>query len=187
MRSADGWHPLVAIVYADGPAFEAALDMAAKALAAEGIRLAGLLQHRRSESGASTCDVDLEDLATGARYGIFDDRGSHARGCKLNTDKLLRACRSAEAALSAETDLLVLSKFGKTEVEGGGVRTLIVAALDLSVPVAIGVPGTNLPSFRHFADGLAREIDFAEIGPAGLLELMKRSVRSIAQEATRSI
>ncbi|UDL92708.1 DUF2478 domain-containing protein [Mesorhizobium sp. PAMC28654] len=60
-------------------------------------------------------------------------------------------------------DLLVLCKFGKTEVEGGGFRSLIASALELSVPVLIGVPLINLLPFREFSAGLAREMDLSEI------------------------
>ncbi|MGT2467105.1 DUF2478 domain-containing protein [Mesorhizobium atlanticum] len=68
----------------------------------------------------------------------------------LNPDQLARACQSVEETLSGRTDLLVLSKFGKTEAEGGGFRGLLARALELSVPVLIGIPLVNLSSFREF-------------------------------------
>jgi hypothetical protein len=65
--------------------------------------------------------------------------------------------------LSSQTDLLVLCKFGKTEVEGGGFRSLIAKALELSVPVLVGVPLINLTPFREFSADLAREVDLSQI------------------------
>lgn len=81
---------------------------------------------------------------------------------RLNADRLLRACTVAAAQLSSQTALLVLCKFGKTEVEGGGFRSLIAKALELSVPVLIGVPVINLSPFRDFSAGLAQEIELSQ-------------------------
>lgn len=155
---------LTAIVYSDGPEFEAFLEDACASMAAAGMRLAGLVQHSRPQAERSKCEIHLRDLATGEVHGISDDRGPQARGCRLNTDRLLRASTAAEAALSERTDLLVLCKFGKTEAAGGGFRTLIARAIELSVPVLIGVPAVNLASFRAFSGGIAREIPLAELG-----------------------
>ena len=80
----------------------------------------------------------------------------------LNTDRLLNACEVVEAGLSDGTDLLVLCKFGKTEVEGGGFRSLMTRALELSIPVLIGIPEINLIPFRQFAAGFAREIKLSD-------------------------
>ncbi|MGO4558161.1 DUF2478 domain-containing protein [Mesorhizobium sp. 2RAF21] len=155
--------PITAIIYSDSSAFEIFLREATTAIAARGLRLAGLVQHSEAKPDRLKCDMHLEDLATGKRYGISDDRGPHARGCVLNPDQLARACQAAEQALSVRTDFLVLSKFGKTEAEGGGFRGLMARALELSVPVLIGIPLVNLASFREFADGLAREIELVDL------------------------
>jgi hypothetical protein len=155
--------PITAIVYSDGSAFETFLREATAAMAARGLRLAGLVQHSEAKPDRLKCDMHLEDLATGKRYGISDDRRPHARGCVLNPDQLARACQAAEQALSGRTDFLVLSKFGKAEAEGGGFRGLMARALELSVPVLIGVPLVNLTSFRGFADGLAREMELHDL------------------------
>ncbi|TGQ72917.1 MULTISPECIES: DUF2478 domain-containing protein [unclassified Mesorhizobium] len=156
-------YPVTAIVYSDGPKFEAFLQEFTAAAAEQGMRLAGLIQHSEPNPGRLKCDMYLRDLATGELHAISDDRGPQARGCVLNTDRLLRACTVAEAQLSSQTALLVLCKFGKTEVEGGGFRSLIARALELSVPVLIGIPLINLLPFREFSAGLAREMDLSEI------------------------
>ncbi|WP_181168133.1 DUF2478 domain-containing protein [Mesorhizobium sp. B2-4-19] len=157
-------HPMTAIVYSDGPRFETVLREVTAAMADQGMRLAGLVQHSRSNPDRRKCDMLLQDLAMGELHLISDDRGAHASGCVLNTDRLLRACETAQAGLSDRTDLLVLCKFGKAEAEGGGFRTLIAKALELSVPVLIGVPLINLSPFREFSAGFAREIDVTEFG-----------------------
>jgi hypothetical protein len=161
MQLLDADHPITAIVYGDGPEFETFLAAKTEAMAKDGLRLAGLIQESRPRDERRKCDIYLRDLATGEIHGVSDDRGPEARGCLLNTDRLLRAGQAAERGLSAETDLLVLCKFGKTEAGGGGLRSLMATALELAVPVLIGVPRANLEPFRAFAGDMAREIDLA--------------------------
>lgn len=162
MQTADSISPITAIVYSDGPHFEIFLQEITAALADKGLRLGGLVQHSRPNPHRVKCDMYLRDLATGELYAISDDRGPHARGCVLNTDRLLYACQKAQTGLSSRTDLLVLCKFGKTEVEGGGFRTLIAKALELSIPILIGVPLINLVPFREFSAGFAREVELSQ-------------------------
>lgn len=164
----DADYPMTAIVYADGGAFERFLQSEVAKLKQRGLRLAGLIQHSRPNEGSRKCDMSLQDLMTGDLYDISEQRGRLATGCVLNTDYLLRACEAAKAGLLQNPDLLVLSKFGKSEVEGGGFRSLITAALDVGVPVVIGVPAVNLAPFREFAGDFAREIELAQLGADGL-------------------
>ena len=156
-------YPITAIVYSNGSDFEAFLQDVTAAMAGQGMRLAGLVQRSQPRPGRTKCDMYLRDLATGELYGISEDRGPLARGCVLDTGRLLRACEAAEAGLSSRTELLVLCKFGKTEVEGGGFRSLIARALELSVPALIGVPAINLMPFRAFSAGLAREVELSDL------------------------
>lgn len=163
MPIADPDFPVTAVIYSDGSDFDAFLQEVAATMADQGMRLAGFVQHNRSRPGRTKCDMYLRDLSTGALHGISDDRGPLATGCVLNTGRLLNACEAAAAGLAAETDLLVLSKFGKAEAEGGGFRSLMIRALELSVPVLIGVPLINLAPFRIFAEGLAREVELSDL------------------------
>ncbi len=165
MQIADPNLPMTAIVYSDGRQFEAFLLDATAALTDAGIRLAGLVQYSQPKPDRAKCDMYLRDLATGVLHAISDDRGPLARGCVLNTDRLLHACAIAESGLSSQTDLLVLCKFGKSEAEGGGFRSLIARAFELDVLVLIGVPLVNLVPFREFSAGLAGEIELSELGP----------------------
>ena len=66
----------------------------------------------------------------------------------------------------------MLNKFGKVEADGGGLVDPIAAAIDLGIPVIIGVPVRNLAAWRTFAGELAVEFagDFGAI--AGWLDLV---------------
>lgn len=149
--------PIVAIVYGDGARVGPVLDGIIDHLASAGRRLAGLIQRERIRAGRSRCDMLMQDLTTGETVAISQDRGESARGCRLDVDALLNAATRVRDALAGEPDLLIVNKFGKTECEGGGCRSLIVDAVEIGVPVLVAVPYGNLDSWRNFAGELAVE------------------------------
>jgi len=158
-RRAASLPPLTAIVYSDGPAFGRLMARTAKALADAKVACAGLIQHDEPCEGRSRCDMILENIETGARMRISEDRGAEARGCRLNPDALVGAVEEVRATLGPHVEALLLSKFGKSEAEGSGFRPLIAQALEAGVPVIIGVPRLNLANWRAFAEELAHELE----------------------------
>lgn len=121
-----------------------------------GLRLAGALQEEEPRPGRRRCDMFLRDLASGRRIRISEDRGDHAQGCRLDAGALTEAAELIERAIrSAAPDLVILNKFAKIEAEeGGGVRDVIVAALEADIPVLIGVAAAYAPALRDFAGDL---------------------------------
>jgi hypothetical protein len=150
---------VAAVVYANeaypDATFKALVDRCRKA----GLLLAGVLQHPAPEGADRRCDVLLEDLASGRRTALFEDRGAGARGCRLDESALAEATATVEGSLEFRPNLLVLSKFGKVECDGGGLRDLIASAIDRGIPVVIGVPQRNLDAWRIFAGEFAVELD----------------------------
>ena len=150
--------PLTALVYVDGSGAGELMRRTARALTSTGLACAGLLQHDELCEGRSRCDMVLENIETGERTRISQDRGPLARGCRLDPDALIAAMGDVGRALGSHTRVLLLSKFGKSEAEGGGFRPLIADALERGIPVVIGVPRHNLDNWRTFAGGLGREL-----------------------------
>ncbi|MGK7865031.1 DUF2478 domain-containing protein [Falsiroseomonas sp. E2-1-a4] len=151
--------PLItALVYAESALADQVLRRIVRQFEAAGRRLAGVIQHDTPRAGRIGCDMTLEELSTGAAIEISQDRGPHARGCRLDLGEMARAIQLVSMALRGAPDLLVLNKFGKTEVEGGGFRSLIAEAIDQGVPVLIAVPYRNIDPWRAFSGNLAREI-----------------------------
>lgn len=149
--------PITAIVYASGSRIDGVLLGIAAHLTAQRLSLAGLVQIGKPRPGRSRCDMILEDLGSGEQVEISEDRGPLARGCMLAIPQLKYALELATRSLDGTCDLLVVNKFGKTEAEGGGFRSLIVEAMGREIPILIAVPAANLESWRHFADGLCVE------------------------------
>ena len=66
--------------------------------------------------------------------------------------------------------LLIVNKFGKIEADGGGLRGAIAEAVDLGIPVLVGVPARNLDRWRAFAGPLAVELPAEPAAITGWLE-----------------
>lgn len=158
--------PMTALVYAAGdPPPQRLLRALADHYRAGGCGVAGVIEHPNGPGGdapSNRCDVRLEVLGTHDFLDLSEDRGRGARGCRLDTDALLRAVQLTQAALDHGAGILLVNKFGKMEAEGGGFRSVIGEAVARGIPVVIGVPARNLEAFRAFAGGLAVEIQAAD-------------------------
>lgn len=157
--------PIAAMIYREGEsdAADALLRRITDYLVKSGARLAGFVQRNPPREGQRRCDMVLVDLGSGTHIGIAEDRGPGARGCRLDIGELMRAMALAHRTLGADCDLLVVNRFGKTEANGGGVRSLIADALDRGIGVLIAVPERNVESWNAFAGDLAVAMPLAEL------------------------
>ncbi|MBD9529177.1 DUF2478 domain-containing protein [Paracoccus sp. PAR01] len=138
----------------------------ARALAAQGLRLAGAIQKNIDRGPDQVCDMELRILGDdGPEIGITQDLGNCSEGCRLDTDALAQAVGRAEAALAQGVDLVIVNKFGKQESFGGGFRDFIAHALAQDVPVLLSVPTEQLDDFRAFAGDMAEEIVPSDLIP----------------------
>lgn len=138
-------------------ATDACLAEAVRELRRQDLRLAGTVQTNLARAKTHPCDMDLQVLPDGPVLRISQDLGAKARGCRLDGHVLEQAV--VEAGLRLEgAALLVVNKWGKLEGQGRGYVPLISRALELGIPVLVGVNGLNLPAFLAFADGLAEDL-----------------------------
>ena len=149
--------PLVAIVYANEAYPQSTFERIVENCRRRGLRVAGVLQHPVCSDTAGHCDVVLEELTTGIRTDLFEDRGSGARGCRLDVAALAEVNGQVARSLDSDPEILILNKFGKVEAEGRGLLDLVAIAVDRSIPVVIGVPIRNLEAWRNFAGGMSVE------------------------------
>lgn len=168
---------IAALVY-DDEAFPAATFVRIVAWCrSRNVSIAGVLQHPVAPYVDHRCDVVLEDLMTGRRTALFERRGVHARGCRLDESALAEVTALIRCSLEHRPRLLILNKYGKAECEGRGLRDLIALSADLGIPTIIGLPRRNLAEWTNFAgdfavqleDGTAqidRWIEILNLGPA---------------------
>ena len=156
---------LVAIVYANEAYPQSTFEGLVADCRRRRLRVAGVLQHPVCSDTAGHCDVALEELTTGLRTDLFEDRGPGASGCRLDVAALAEVNGQVARSLDNDPELLILNKFGKVEVEGRGLLDLVAIAVDRGIPVVIGVPIRNLEAWRNFAGGMSVEFssDLAEV------------------------
>lgn len=157
---------LAAIVYANDEYPDVIFKWIVNECRSRHLVLSGVLQHPAFEGADKRCDVLLEDLASGHRTLLFEDRGAGARGCRLDAAALVEASMKVESSLDNNPALLVLNKFGKVEADGGGMCDLMAKALERRIPAIIGVPERNLYAWRNFAGEFSTELpeDTDQIG-----------------------
>lgn len=145
---------------------------AASQLSAGSVALCGVIQRETQADAGHRCHMDLRILPDGPDLRISQDRGRLARGCRLDPDALETAVAETARRLSAETDLLIINKFGKHEAMGRGFRTVIATAIEINVPVLLGVNVLNLEAFEQFSGGVAVRL---ECQAASVLRWAERS------------
>lgn len=157
-RSSGQIRSVAAIVYADDAYPDAFFRALVSRCRAAGLAVAGVLQHQVFEGADQRSNVLLEDLSSGHRMVLLENRGASASGCRLDQSALAEATARVEGSLEQVPDILVLNKFGKAECDGGGLRDLIGGAVGRGIPVVIGVPRQSLDHWRDFAGGFAIEL-----------------------------
>jgi nucleoside-triphosphatase THEP1 len=167
--------PILAIVYSDGLAADRLISELGYRLRDAGVKVAGIVQHNEFNPSREKCDMDVEELASGELLRVSEDRGKDARGCRLNHSALTQAAALLSQALQNDPEIIVVNKFGKLEAEGKGVRGALAEAVELGIPVLVGVPYRNIEQWRLFAGGLAEE---CELGSPRLQEWL--SIRGFA-------
>lgn len=156
----------VAAILYDGAVGQQADELIAelaRRLRCSGFKLAGAVQSNVVVTGRNRCDIMLEDLATGRTTKASQDRGPLASGCRLDAGALEDSVGLAASSLGAETDLIVINRFGKQEAEGSGFRAMIAQAVLLDVPVVVGLNRAHLDSWRDFV-GEAPQLLPLELG-----------------------
>jgi nucleoside-triphosphatase THEP1 len=155
---------LAAISYAPGFPIDGFMVGLASRLKAQGLRLGGVVQHNGEDCAAGCAAMMLEDLASGVRFAISEDRGAGATGCRLDASGLVAAGGAMAAALSDAADLVIVNKFGRQEMLGQGLRQEIAAALLAGLPLLIAVRQDFMVAWRDFAGD-----DWAELPAEALL------------------
>ena len=131
----------------------------ADALAAHDVLVAGAVQLNVEHDPERHCHMDLKILGHDDVLRISEDRGRHARGCRLDPRGLADAVQRVESVLDQRAAAIMLvNKFGKQEAEGGGFREVIGRALIAGIPVLTTVSEGHLSAFLSFAEGMATEV-----------------------------
>ncbi len=139
----------------------------AERLQDKGLKLAGAVQENVGGDESTPCDMVLRVLGLEEPVTISQRLGPHASGCRLDAGALERAVGLVEATLNDATDLLIINKFGKQEIEGRGFRSLVADALSHGIPVLTAIRPSQLEAFTDFAGEMAEEV---KANPQGIYD-----------------
>jgi nucleoside-triphosphatase THEP1 len=155
------------------------LSRLAGTLASQGYTTCGTVQIN-TDRASGPCDMDVRVLPDGPVLRISQDLGLASKGCRLDPAALETAVGLAEARLDSTVDLLIINKFGKHEADGRGFRTIIATALDLEIPVLVGINALNLAAFKEFAGSEAVRLEPSEAPILEWLAMVLRPKQDVA-------
>lgn len=129
----------------------------AKDMLANSKSVAGYVQKRRRDADCGTL-VHVRNLRSGDEMPITKNRGKMAKGCKLDGDALTTLAEQLSRDIEAGSDILIIARFGRSEAEGRGLRDVISRALDLEIPVLVGVRNEYADAWQDFHGGFAQTL-----------------------------
>ncbi|MCV2893675.1 DUF2478 domain-containing protein [Lentibacter sp. XHP0401] len=121
----------------------------AEALSAQDYKTCGTVQIN-TERAVGKCDMDVQVLPNGPVLPISQNLGRASKGCRLDSAALEAAVGIVSSQITSDVDILIINKFGKHEAEGRGFRSVIASAIELGMPVLVGVNTLNLEAFLEF-------------------------------------
>lgn len=146
---------LAAIIYDKGFRIDDFMTRVATRLAVDGVRVRGLVQENFGDDPNSSVMV-LVELASSGRFGISQDLGTQAQGCRLDPHGLADAGGRIDQELARGIDLLVLNKFGRAEAEqGAGLRSTVARAIESGIPVLTAVRPPYTAAWDAFHGGMS--------------------------------
>lgn len=144
---------IAGILYPPGTDIDALLAGVARGLAAAGARVGGVLQVRDAVKGLA-----LLDLGRGTIRAITQNLGPLSTSCKLDTSIMADITGDLERQIDAGLDLLILSRFGIREIEGGGFRSLFGRAMLAETPLLAGVRHEHAAAWAAFRGDLGTDL-----------------------------
>lgn len=135
------------------------LEALSKELLNKGLNVAGTVQINSDREGCPNCDMDVRVLPDGPIIRISQSLGPEAKGCRLDPVALEESVVLVDQRLSADTDILIVNKFGKHEADGRGFRDVIASAIAKDVRVIVGLNNLNKEAFVEFVGEDTQEVE----------------------------
>jgi hypothetical protein len=114
-------------------------------------RVAGVIAEGHGLADRACNAGFLRHVGTGERFAIFQDLGPGSTACHLEGAGALTAAQAVQRDIAAGCDLVVLSKFGRLEASGTGLRDAFVSAMEARVPVLTSVSTAFEEAWVRFA------------------------------------
>lgn len=154
---------------------------------AAGLRLAGVLEHAVRFPASSQSARVLTDLSTGSNYRVTQELGAGSSSCRIDSASFAAACAGVENAVRRGCDLAIISKFGKLEMERGGLAGAFQAAIAAGIPIVTSVPDYAREAWAEFAEPLtafvAPDNEAIETWRCAITRQIANDILSVSREA----
>ena len=131
----------------------------AEVLARQQIYAAGIVKDLTYDSAFENgCDMKVRVLPDGPVIKITQDLGDGSDACRLDPAAIADAVAQVESGDLSQAQLFILNKFGPEEAAGRGFRGVISRAMELGIPVLVGVGSASREDFDEFTEGLAEPL-----------------------------
>jgi hypothetical protein len=151
---------IAAVVYDDGVAVDELLLVFARDLVQRGVRVGGVVQLPRAGTGCGPeALMRVQDMATGDVFPICRRETLDPGDCSFDPTRLWHAARRVRSAIAARVDLVFVSRFGRTEARGGGLRPELIRAVAVGQPVLTAVRRGMIDSWLGVAQGVGTVLD----------------------------
>jgi len=128
-------------------------------LARQQVHVAGIVKELAYDSAFENgCDMKVRVLPEGPVIKITQDLGEGSAACRLDPGAIAEAVAQVENGEWSRAQVFILNKFGPEEAAGRGFRGVIGRAIELGIPVVVGVGGASRKDFDTFTDGLAEPL-----------------------------
>lgn len=146
--------PLAGVLFPPRFPVNALLSRVADRLSREGVAVAGVVQDAPPRREGEPPNLVMRGLREGWELPILEIRGSQAQGCRLDPRAIADVAGRLEADVARGCDLLVVNRFGRSEAEGDGLRSVLERAAFDGIPILIGVRADYAPAWEAFHGGL---------------------------------
>ena len=138
------------VTYDRGQPPDAILAEVVRRLTGSAVRVGGLLQ---SDDGTAApgATLFLQNIGSGRRVRIFEERGPAARGCRLASYGLAEAAAWLDAAIETRPEVVFVNRFGREEAAGRGLLSGIATAVVAGLPLVVPLDRTLLTAWDGFA------------------------------------
>lgn len=144
---------IAAVIYPPGQAkvLDDLLCDVAAALRARGVTLAGTVQRNEATDGNACASMRLQDLMSSRVFDISVPAALKTEACSLDPAALEDVAGCVAATLGPGIGLVIVNRFGKQEVSGCGLRSVIEQAVSGGIPVLTALCATHLDHWTSFA------------------------------------
>jgi len=143
---------LAAVIYDECDPVDAVFAQVRAALEARGQTVGGVAQTPCADSRYAV------HIDSGRAFDLMQKLGACATGCRLDTGALAEVAGLLAQSLAKKPDLLLISRFGRMEMEGGGFIAEIGAAAVAGQPTLVGVARKRADDWRAYAGAFACEL-----------------------------